>query len=467
MKIRNIFKTIALSSLVVISACSDDFLDETPSDSVPVDVSITNENGVLNALYGAYDGMQQQTGFGNYIITIQALLGDNGFVSLTNSNRFTDFNDYTFTSVTNGSVSSFWTRFYRIIGRANNILSYEGDIAEDSGVDGTVEQKFAEAKIIRAFSLFEAVNFFARPDGTTSQELGIMLPLVFEPSAQLARSTVDEVYAQIEKDLSEAITTLDGYNPGKQRLGYDAAVTLMSRVKLYEKEYSDAITYADLAINSSYSTLLPMSSVESYYTAGDQAETIFEVEFTSTDNIGSNDALFATWGLGGTYEQSFATQEFVDIIPSTDVRLALYPEVTGYSDNPAPRDMKKYPSVDTDVVYLRKTEAMLNKIEATYFSDESSAQTMLNDWVSTYRDPSYSTSATGQDLLDEILQQRRIEFAFEGQRLFDLNRYELSVEKGANCTNNCSIPFSDYRRVLQIPDYEIRNNPNAVQNPGY
>lgn len=467
MKINNIFKIVILSGALVFSSCSEDFLNEEPNNSVPVDASITNEATLLNAVYGIYDGMQSNTGFGNAIITYQALLSDNGFVSLDNSNRFTSFNNYSFADANNGDVANLWIRMYRIIGRANNILSYEGSIEEDASISGTVEQKFAEVRIARAFSLFELVNFYARPDGTINQDLGVVVPLTFSPSESQARSSVSEVYGQIEADLESAMTTLDGYSVSKQRLGYDAAVLLMSRVKLYQNKYSEAISYADMSLNSGFSTLLSSGAVVDYYGLDDQAETIFEVAYTATDNLGSNDALFATWGSLGTYKQNFATQEFVSIIPSTDVRVALYPTTSGYPDNPAPRDMLKYPTVDDNVVYLRKTEAMLNKIEATYFSNENSARTMLNDWVTNYRDSSYNTTASGQDLLDEILEQRRIEFAFEGHRLFDMNRYQLTVEKGANCTANCTIPFDDFKRVFPIPAIEMRNNDLVVQNPSY
>ena len=122
---------------------------------------------------------------------------------------------------------------------------------------------------------------------------------------------------------------------------------------------------------------------------------------------------------------------------------------------------------DNDVVVIRATEVLLNKIEALYYTNPSEALTELVNWVQTYRDPEYSFSGSGQALLDEILLQRRIELAFEGHRYFDMNRYQLDIQKNDNCTVNCEMPFSDYRRVFPIPLNEMNTNSLMVQNPNY
>jgi len=72
-------------------------------------------------------------------------------------------------------------------------------------------------------------------------------------------------------------------------------------------------------------------------------------------------------------------------------------------------------------------------------------------------------------LLNEILKQRRIELAFEGHRFFDMNRHGLDIDKDANCSVNCSIPFSDFKRVFPIPLGEMNTNVSDgfAQNPGY
>ena len=66
---------------------------------------------------------------------------------------------------------------------------------------------------------------------------------------------------------------------------------------------------------------------------------------------------------------------------------------------------------------------------------------MLNSFMTQYRDSEYSTTATGQDLIDEIIFQKRIELWGEGLTFFDVKRLNMSVTRGYTGTN-----FSDATR---------------------
>lgn len=447
---------LSLFGILGLTSCQDDFMDYTPSDSVELDNPITNENQLESAVFGIYDALQSNYGYGNYYITAQEILADNGFVLFSNSNRFTDFNRYTHAQATGGSISNMWTIGYRAIARANFVLSFEGQITGAS-----VEQNFAEARALKALTLFQMVNYYARPYGTTDQDLGIPVPTEFGLNIEVPRATVSEVYDAIIADLELAAPSLGSSN---NRLSQKAAYGLLSRVFLYKKDYQKAEQYADLALAG---TNLLEGNLEEYYLEPlVNEETFFAFDFTALNNPGANDALSATWQIGGRYEDTAATAEFFNLISDTDSRKDLYQELET-ADNPLPYGVKKFGGVDNDVVVIRATEVLLNKIEALYYTNQTAALTELNNWVSTYRDASYSFTGSGQALLDEILKQRRIELAFEGHRLFDMNRYELPIIKGANCTVNCEIPFSDYRRVFPIPFNEMNTNSLMIQNPNY
>jgi hypothetical protein len=71
---------------------------------------------------------------------------------------------------------------------------------------------------------------------------------------------------------------------------------------------------------------------------------------------------------------------------------------------------------------------------------------------------------TGQALLDEILRQRLLEFAFEGHRFFDLKRYGQAIVKTSPVVN---LPFTDFRYLPRIPQSEVDGNPNLAQNFNY
>lgn len=467
MKNRILYISI-FSSLLFGTACVEDILDESPSNSVTIEQSITDEASLNNAVLGIYSSMSAAPAFGNQIITSQELLTDNAMITTNNNGANQPWYVGSYAIAENGDVAGIWNRLYNVVARANNVISKDGQIADLPQVPGTPEQKFAEAYTSRAISLFYLVNYYARPYGTTQQDLGIPIPLSFAPGAMISRSSVPEVYAQIESDLLRAIDLLDGTNTSRQRFGTEAVYILLSRVKLYQREYAQAVQYADLALNSNFGQLLPASEVLAYTTSENQSETLFEIDFTPTVNLGRNGSLNGYWGLTpGSYSQNYLTLEAYDLIPDTDVRKELYTVLTNHPDSPSPVHMTRYRTPDQNIPYVRKTEAILNKIEALYYTNEAEARQQLVNWVADFRNPQFQTQASGTDLLEEILTQRRIEFYLEGHRFFDLNRNQKVIQKGGNCTINCTVEFSHHSRVLPIPLGETRANLNIVQNPGY
>src|SRR5690606_5331940 len=127
------------------------------TNSEEFDNAITDENQLQGAVLGIYDGLQSNFAYGNYYISSQELLTDNGFVAFDNSNRLTDFYRYQHALSSGGSISNMWTIGYRIIARANFVLSYEGKIEGPS-----VANSFAETRALRALELFNLVNYYAR-----------------------------------------------------------------------------------------------------------------------------------------------------------------------------------------------------------------------------------------------------------------------------------------------------------------
>ncbi len=466
-----VFSSLALL-MISLQSCDDEFITTVPAASIQIEDAVIDESSLEIAVLGIYSGMQSSTTFGGGFFTYQALLSDNGYVSVENSNRFTDVNDYTHAIPENGTIGGVWNNIYANLLDINNVLSFKGTINDEDAVAGNPENRFGEAHIARALNLFQLVNWYSRPPSSgLDQDLGVVMPLEVGIGTSLSRRTVSEVYDQIISDLETALLLMTE-EPGNNRLGPTAANLLLSRVYLYLEDYPNANSYAEEVLsNSAGFSLMGTSEVVSYYASEASPETVFQLEFNSNDNPGSNSAFYATWTLTGNYKQNFATRGFYDLIPSSDARKSLYTDniPADYPDALVGVDVRKFITPDRDMPHFRMSEAKLNQIEALYFINPTQARTELNNWVSGFRDSAYNTSAAGQALLDEILEQRRIELAFEGHRLFDMNRYGLAVEKDANCFNNCSIPFSDYRRVFPIPLAEMNNNTSEgfVQNPGY
>jgi len=119
---------------------------------------------------------------------------------------------------------------------------------------------------------------------------------------------------------------------------------------------------------------------------------------------------------------------------------------------------------------IRKTEMYLNRAEAyatpgSPVFDEALALADLNT-VRVARGL-VAVALTGTALYEEILQQRRLEFAFEGHRWFDLKRLGRDVIKVGLFTGAADLQFTDGRVLANIPQREVDGNPNLVQNFGY
>jgi hypothetical protein len=106
--------------------------------------------------------------------------------------------------------------------------------------------------------------------------------------------------------------------------------------------------------------------------------------------------------------------------------------------------------------------------EASLPASETDARTYLNFLVTRRGIPAYTS--TGSQLFEDIINERRKELAFEGDRLMDLNRLKRDVVRNANYPATARlIPYTNFRRVFPIPQVETDANTTikAQQNPGY
>jgi starch-binding outer membrane protein, SusD/RagB family len=207
-------------------------------------------------------------------------------------------------------------------------------------------------------------------------------------------------------------------------------------------------------------------------------ETIFEV----TSDLGGNagfDALSNIYD-PACYGDILATNELWGKYTATDVRRQLIIPVTpviGGIPQPAIYQVNKYSNTSNvsekdDTKVLRFSDMLLILAEAyARTSDEPNALIRLNQ-VAINRDPSFAGfSSTGAQLISDIIAGRRKELAFEGDRFFDLQRLNLSINKvrRENPTVLIVVAPTNFMRIFPIPQVEVDVNPNirAQQNPGY
>jgi hypothetical protein len=115
---------------------------------------------------------------------------------------------------------------------------------------------------------------------------------------------------------------------------------------------------------------------------------------------------------------------------------------------------------------IRKSEMHLNRAEANFqIGNTAEALAEINAFKSLRG--LEAVDLTGDDLLEEILTERFKEFAFEGQRFFDLKRYGRNIDKTSYLAASNFLSFEDFKILPPIPQREVDGNVNLNQNRGY
>lgn len=462
-------KYILLSALAILSltnGCKESFLDQKPYTSLPPADAVATERDLLVALTGTYQGLRNANNFGRNIPVIGDLAADNAFVSLANSGRYTTFNAYSFT-LASGEYDGLWTSLYADILRANNII--------DATISGTsnINQYKGEAYALRALCYFELLQHFSRPFTDTPTGPGVPIVLHYDITVKAPRSTVTQVYAQIQSDLDQAYTLITAYR-GTGYFSKYAARAIAAKVALFKGDYATALTYSQDVITNSGFTIVPAADLVAYWAnptaqVATKIEAMFEVVSDAVNQLGTDELAYMYSQAG--YGDLLANPDLYNLYRSTDVRKSLITVgARSGGENPAyivtkfkavanDRDDKKVIRISD--IYLIAAEA------ANATGNDVLALTYLNALVSR-RDPTLVYASTGAALLEDIITERRKELAFEGDRLHTLNRLKRDITRSTVYPAAArSIPYSNFRRVGPIPQSELLVNPNVTQNSGY
>jgi hypothetical protein len=122
----------------------------------------------------------------------------------------------------------------------------------------------------------------------------------------------------------------------------------------------------------------------------------------------------------------------------------------------------------SDTKALRLSEMYLIAAEASAATNETDARTYVN--YITSRRGAAAIASTGTALYEDIITERRKELAFEGDRYLDLQRLKRDVVRSTNYPAAArNILYTNYRRILPIPQSEVDANPNIKpqKNDGY
>ena len=380
-----------------------------------------------------------------------------------------------------GVPANAWTAGYRSLYGANFFLQNVG-----GKTTAALEAQYTgEAKFIRALIYFHLVNLYAQPYNFTAgaTHLGVPIQLMaadtpekaFDASQNLARSTVKDVYAQIEKDLADAIAGLPETYPATainfERTGRatkDAARALLSRVYLYKGQYADAAATANTVITGGRHALNASPDIPFILATFRTSESIFSVAMNTADNPNTNNALGQHYGRTRRGDITVTPYARIDSTQfrSKDRRRTLLLDPVTTATNVF--TIKYNAGIADYVPIARYSEVLLNRAEGLAQTDaaiSTEAITLLNQVrrrslpnIPAYANFTAARFATKQALIDAILFERRLELAFEGHRYYDLMRYKR---------NSSRINYGDPKAIFPIPNVDILQNPNLVQNPSY
>ena len=450
----------------------ESYIDLKPLAENSVDNFYNTASDMEQAVIAAYDGLQTSVRPG-YLDHFAEVRSDNtyDFATTPAGGAYADFDNFNLTSA-NDRLNVFWHNSYLTIQRANIVLNRIDAITMDETIK---ENRKGEVKFIRALTYFYLVQIWGD------------VPLVVEETTDpisfigQTRTPVAEVYNQIITDLTEAVdelpATVNNANYGRVTQG--AALGLLARVYLVRKDYRKVIEYTDRVINSGgYALDADYAGIFDYSKKGN--EIIFEVVFKS----GTNSEGFPYLNVNHDYNNT-AARDFMETFkndPRLDAIVDTSNIATYYGNKVHNEIVNTDNTIDIKSVILRYADILLMKAEALnelqYLSEE--ALDLLNQ-VHTRAKPNLAFTiadfTSKNQFLDAILNERRIEFAFENLRWFDLVRTGKAIEvmsaknTGGNKPNSASaLPFtiSENDLLFPVPQVQIdASSGSLTQNPGY
>lgn len=480
---KKIFRLFMLAAgVLAMNACSADYLNTAPTASTGTSTVFESIQGMEMAVNGVYKTMTQQMSyFGqgyNGEGSMKLYLGN---YCSNNFNRFnTGMNIYVMDNSYHINDASSWSRYpwwyyYRVIANANAVIVYGPDVQGD---EAKRDYLIAQAKVVRAYCYMSlSQRFHYRWSLGKSDEVknGNGLVLRLDTSTDpMPLSSAADTYAQIVKDLTEAIPVLetDAYKRDQASENYqvnkDVAYAVYARAALIKGDYATAAQYAQkarkdypLMSNSDYKAGFNTPTSEWIWSSyGGETETMYYWSFFAYMGFDANTSACRNY-------PSYMSKELYDSIPETDMRremflgpqpgeenqysktngqvtdkkssmykrfFALHPDVPSSAKVVAWHQMKFQCLDGVGVGHLnhfRASEMYLIEAECQYMmGNESAAQSLLEELnVTSGRDPEYTCTKTGEELFAEIKKYRGIELWGEGFDFGDLKRWNDPINR--------------------------------------
>ena len=450
--------------------------------------------GLYNGLLGGGQSLWGLDG-----IMIAATRSDNAYSTELTNIETTPFETNSL-DAGNSVNSRDWNDYFGTVAKTNDVIVNIDSVPAIAISDAERKQWKAEAMIYRAMLWLDAVRFWGNiplvtqlPGDITAENITEVFPLYY-PKQQDAVT----VYNQIVSDLKDAVQYAPDNNAAdKMRFSKTVARALLAKAYAEEpiRNNDEVIKYADqvladgIQLADKYEDLFGVIYADNGKATApimrNNKETIFEIQFTDGNWITT---LFGRDESQMEDDGSFTWAKWA--VPSQDLSAAFNAAGDMVRKNqsikiiPSPWS-HRYPSQTYPYAYkvrskfnslikMRGADIMLLKAEAlARKGDLAAATAIVNQVRQRVQLAAVATPSSESAMIDVILNERRLELAFEGQRFFDLvrNNRLVQVMNSLNNRDDERLPqakaFTEDLKLFPIPQNALDENENLVQNPGY
>ncbi|MCM4173965.1 RagB/SusD family nutrient uptake outer membrane protein [Arenibacter sp. TNZ] len=475
--------SILITFALFLTSC-ESYLEENPAGNISIANFYSSEDDAIAGLYGVYNSVYSL--YGNMAINYGEVNADNATVSPNVSDLF-EWDEFTYN---NGLTEGFWSSAYDGINLANEVALFTSEIDFDSDKKADI---VSEAKALRALFYWHLVRAMG---GVPIYET----PTVGFDEVDAPRASVDEVYSLIIRDLTEAALELPTTSAAG-RFNAHIADALLARIYLYRGDFPNALKHSKNVIDSGDYDLFT-DYANAFKTENNNGiEHVYQIQYLSGERNNNIPGSFGPRALPGQYGNSFWANTVVggSIAPSEEfnaenpisyrrsVTIAdSYEHIDGvtgtitmeeaYGPGVYPFYVSKFDDrakeLQSGVNFnvIRYADVLLIASEA--LNEVDPADNLKYVWINKVRERARNgiesdlpdlSSLSQDDFRTAVLDERRFELAFEGQRAWDLKRRGLFLSVMRAQGKN----VEDFKLLFPIPDNQIRLNTNLTQNPGW
>jgi hypothetical protein len=477
---KNLLKIMIMGGALVASSCADQ-LDVNPRQSLTpatAFVDLAGYNGLARNMYARTRGFGY---YGQTMMIAPEVLADNVLV-IANTGRYIQEE----VNADRAGIGIWNLNSFGAINDANIIIA---GIDAATGTDEVLRNTIkGEAYFMRAMYHFDLARVFGYEPGkevngwNKATIIRTTPTLGFSDADFRARSTNVEVYTQVEADLLQAIALLPTANRGTAnvyRASKGAAQALLARVYLYwgRNDRAEALATEAMAtagLSNDGTGLVTSANYVSSFNTFPNPESLFEVEirqvdWSTVDGVNNSISSLSSNAIAGAQFILSASLQLIASYEPGDIRLQTWTATTRAGFAGAVYSSNKWRGAKglylENLPILRASELYLIRAEArSKTNNEAGARSDLNALRSNRNLGPVDAGLTGNALFEQVLQEKRVEFAMEGHRFFDLKRNGLDIRKHRNLP---AVPYADYRILNNLPLGELQLNDKLEQNPGY